>query len=278
MKRSRLTITLRDDVLKQIDRVIDGSEIRNRSHAIEYLLQKGLAGGVTRALILAGGYGLKLRPFTYEMPKAMLPVAGKPILEHIVDQCRGAGLRDLVVSIGPRGEKIREHFGDGSRFGVRITYIVQEGGEIGTAQALRQASVEIGNQAFLLYYGDVLADINLGDFIDFHLATKAMATMALTSVATSSDWGVVSLRGTRIIDFAEKPKKSHTHSQLINAGIYVLQPEIFTFISSKDGKLEQDVLPKLAHEGQLYGYPFEGRWYDVGDPEIYEQAIKQWRK
>jgi NDP-sugar pyrophosphorylase family protein len=228
-------------------------------------------------LILAGGYGLKLRPFTYEMPKAMLPVGGKPILEHIIDQLRHNDIRDIIVSIGPNGEKIREHFGDGSRFGVRVAYIVQEEGEMGTAQAVLQAKSQIGNQPFLLYYGDVLADIAIRDFIDFHIANKSLATMALTSLAQSSDWGVVSLRGMKIIDFSEKPKQAQTHSQVINAGIYLFQPEIFSLIDKQDQKLEQDVLPKLLPDGQLNGYVFEGRWYDVGNTEIYEQAIKEWR-
>ncbi|MBI4415328.1 MAG: NTP transferase domain-containing protein [Candidatus Kerfeldbacteria bacterium] len=276
MSRHRLTITLRSDILKQVDRLVDGAKIRNRSHAIEVLLQKGVSRGVSRALILAGGQGLKLRPFTYELPKAMLPVAGKPLLEHTIALCRKHELRDLVISIGHLGEKIREHFGDGSRFGVRITYLVQEGGESGTAQLVHAARNELGDAPFLLYYGDVLADLNLTDLIDFHFSSQGVATLALTSVASTADWGVVSLHGARITSFTEKPGAAKTRSHVINAGVAVLQPEIFTTLTPKDGKLEADVFPRLAKEGKLFGYLFEGRWYDVGSPETYEAAVKEW--
>lgn len=277
MSRQRLTITLDRGVLKHLDRVVDGMKIRNRSHAIEYLLQKSFAPKVTRALILAGGKGLSMRPFTYEMPKCLLPVGGRPLLEHTIDLFRFYEIRDLFISIGFLGERIKDHFGNGSRFGVRIQYIDQHKAESGTTMPVKQARRYLTEGPFVLYYGDVLADINLRDLIDFHRRNKSLATMALTSVAKSSEWGVVALQGAKILNFAEKPIGTKVFSHLINAGIYVLEQEVFNYISDQDKKLEDAVISKLAKDGKLYGYAFEGKWFDVGTPEIYERALKEWK-
>lgn len=279
MRRKRLTITLREDTIKAVDAVIDGSSIRNRSHAIEYLLQKTFTPRVDQALILAGGKGINLRPYTYEMPKCMLPVTGKPVLEHVIECMRENDIRDLVISIGYLGEKIKEYFGDGSKFGVKIKYIVQGNSEKGTAQPVKQAEKLLDSQKpFILYYGDVLAEINLKDFIDYHLVNESFATMALTSVAQSSKWGMVALHGAKIIRFSEKPEIAKTFSHLINAGIYIFDSKIFNYISANDKKLEEDVIPRLAKEKNLFGYAFEGKWFDIGDLEIYEKAVKEWKK
>ncbi|TSC76424.1 MAG: Nucleotidyl transferase [Parcubacteria group bacterium Gr01-1014_31] len=278
MSRLRLTITMKNELVKQLDKFIDGSRIRNRSHAIEYLLTKSLGPGISRALILAGGRGQALRPFTYELPKGLLPVAGKPLLEHSVALLRQYGIRDLVISIGSLGAKIKEHFGDGSKFGVAIRYLDQGDAESGTAQPVRQARKFFGNEPFLCYYGDVLAEIDLGDLAEFHLSHKGIATVALTSVAKSSDWGVVALHGSKILRFQEKPAMGQTLSHVINAGVCVFDPAIFEVITPKDKSLESDVFPKLAATGRFFGFPFEGKWFDVGTPEIYEQAVKEWGK
>lgn len=278
MSRLRLTITLKNELVKQLDKFIDGSRIRNRSHAIEYLLTKSLGPGISRALILAGGRGQRLQPFTYELPKGLLPVGGKPLLEHSVALLRRYGIRDLLISVGSLGGKIKEHFGDGSKFDVTIRYLEQGDAESGTAQPVRQAKKFFGNEPFLCYYGDVLADIDLADLAEFHLSHKGIATVALTSVANASDWGVVALHGSKILRFLEKPTSEQTTSHVINAGIFVFNPEIFSVIAAKDASLEADVFPKLAATGRFYGYPFEGKWFDVGTPEIYEQAVKEWGK
>src|SRR3989338_9800009 len=221
MRRTRLTITLREDTIKEVDKIIDGSSIRSRSHAIEYVLQKNFIPKVREALILAGGKGLHLSPYTYEMPKCMLPVSGKPVLEHVIELFRKNEIRDLVISIGYLGDKIKEYFGDGNKFGVRIKYIQQAGPERGTAPPVRQAQKYMSSGSpFILYYGDVLADVDLRDLIDFHTINKSFATMALTSVAQSSKWGMVALHGTKIIKFSEKPDADKTFSHLINARIY----------------------------------------------------------
>ena len=276
MERNRLTITLKNDVLKQLDEYIDGARIRNRSHAIEYVLSKYFAPKIRHAVILAGGKGLKMRPFTYEMPKAMIPVAGRPVLEHIIENLRRYDVRDLIISVGHKGSKIKQYFGDGSKLGVKITYLDQGKAEVGTAAPILQAKKIIGDNSFLVYYSDVLAKIDLDDMIDFHLSTSGLMTMALTSVTKPSDWGVVRLQGGKVFSYLEKPDERKDLSHVINAGIYIFEPKIFDYLQ-KAKRLEKDVFPKLVEQRKLFGYMFAGLWFDVGNPEVYEQAVKNWK-
>ena len=126
MGKERLTITLDKGLLKKVDDAIDGSKIRNRSHAIEFLLSSVLVPKQTKVLILAGGEGVKFRPLTYELPKALVPVLGKPLLEYTLESLRSHGLTEIYISIGHLGNKIREYFGDGGRLGLKITYLEQD--------------------------------------------------------------------------------------------------------------------------------------------------------
>ncbi len=275
MTRLRLCITLKKDLLKKIDSLVDGFKLRTRSHAIEYLLSQAVPSKITKALVLTGGKGVKMRPFTYELPKAMLPVKGRPILDHAFELLRNAGIRDVILLVGPKGDKMRSHFGDGSHYGVNISYL-EEGKPSGTAIPISKAKGLL-NEPFLLIYGDVLAKINLREMIDFHEENKPLVTMAVTSAEKPGDWGVVNLRGNKIISFAEKPKRPGL-SNLVNAGIFVVEPEITNYIPAKKfSRLENDVFPRLIKEGKMAGYIFEGKWLDVGTPKTYEKAIKEWK-
>ncbi|HHQ44666.1 MAG TPA: hypothetical protein ENN13_00835 [Candidatus Altiarchaeales archaeon] len=273
--RERLTITLRRDFTDTIDEMVDGVKVRNRSHAIELLLEKALnAKRVKTALILAGGKGTRMRPFTYEMPKPMIPVKGKPLVQHIIELCRKHDIRDIILSVGYLGNKIQEHFGDGSHLGVKITYIFEED-ELGTAGPLNLAKKYL-NGPFLMFNGDVLSNIDLGDLIRFHESQDALATIALTQVEDPSAFGVVRLQGERILAFDEKPKGKDA-SRLINAGVYMLDPKVLDYVPKGKAMMERDVFPKLAQEGRLYGYHFAGQWFDTGTPAAYEKAIKEWK-
>ena len=273
--RERLTITLRSDLLHELDGKVDGIKIRNRSHAIEIMIAKVLkAKRVKKAVILAGGKGMRMRPFTYEMPKPMIPVKGKPLIQHIIELCRKYEIREIILSTGYLGEKIREHFGDGSHLGVEITY-VEEKAEMGTAGPLLLAKEHL-DTPFLMFNGDVLANIDLSDLASFHNDQKGYATIALTQVEDTSSFGVVRLMGNKVVGFIEKPQEGVEESRLINAGVYVFEPEILKYIPAGKSMLEKDVFPKLSDEGKLFGYPFDGQWFDTGTPEAYEKAIKNW--
>lgn len=276
MDRERLTITLKRDLLKKLDDFIDGSEIRNRSHAIEHLLSHSLLPKIEKALILAGGVGVKMRPLTYEMPKSLIPVHGIPITEYTITLLRDFDIRNIVFAISHLGTKIKEHFDDGSKYGVRISYS-EEKKALGTGGALRLARPLL-KERFLVIHGDILVSIDLNEFLNFHESHQGLATMALSTVVDPSDYGTVKLRGGKVLDFIEKPKKGKQVSQLINAGIYIFEPEIFQFIPKSGLSLLEDVFPKLARQGKLFGFPFEGDWFDVSTPSEYEQALKNWKR
>lgn len=275
MDRERLTITLKKSILAKVDGFIDGTKIRNRSHAIENLITQSMSPKVSQAVVLAGGKGMHMRPFTYEMPKGLFPVGGKPVLEYAVELLRENDIRDVVFSIGHLGEKIKDHFGDGKKFGVKISYVWEEK-ETGTGGALALAKEHINADAFLVVYGDNLIDINLSDLIVFHNDQDVVATIALTSVIDPSAFGEVILHGTKITQFIEKPKKGSQKSQLINCGLYVFEKEIFDFIPKVGYSLLEDIFPKLAMEKKMAGFLFEGRWVGLETPASYEKAIREW--
>jgi NDP-sugar pyrophosphorylase family protein len=275
MDRQRLTITLGDDTLSKVDTFIDGTRIRNRSHAIEYLIQKTLIPKVSQAVILTGGKGLNMRPFTFEMPKGLLPVGGKPILEHVLELLRKYEIRDVIFSTGHLGDKIKDHFGEGKKFGVKISY-VQENEPAGTAGALTFVKKHIVGDTFIVFHGDILIDINLSDLITFHKEQGTLGTIALTSVADPSKFGEVILHGSRITQFVEKRKNGTVASQLINCGVYVFEKAIFDYIPTSGFSLLEDIFPKLAASKELSGFIFAGKWVDVGTPISYEKAIKEW--
>jgi len=277
MERKRLTITLKNSLLRRVDETVDGAKIRNRSHAIEFLLSHALPPQIKKAFILAGGEGVKMRPFTYEMPKPMIPFRGKPLLEHTIEFLRKHGIKDYLINIDYLGEKIEKHFGDGSSLGVKITY-VKEAKPSGTAGPLLEAKRFL-KEPFILIYSDILIDIDLYDFINFHTSHDGLVTIGLTSVKEPEEFGVAELKGPKIVEFSEKPKVSKTLSHLVNAGIYIMKPEIMKYIpkSRPPLSLEKLVLPKLAKEGNLFGYPFSGQWFDISTPNAYEKALRAWK-
>lgn len=277
MPKTRLTITLDETILKRVDQAVDGAKIRNRSHAIEFLLTSCLVPKTTKVLILAGGEGVKFRPLTYELPKSLIPVKGKPLLEHTLEILEGLGLREVYVSLGHLGKKIKDYFGDGRRNGMQITYLQQSGIKRGTAQPLLEAKKYFSDSPFLVIYGDVLTKLNFLDLLDFHNSHRGAATMALASVEKPSMWGVATIQGNGIVDFIEKPKVK-TKSHLVNAGVYVLNPEVFKYIAPDSIRLEKDLFPRLAQEGKLAAYPFDSAWYDVSTPEVYGEVLRDWGK
>lgn len=262
-KRERLTITLKKEVLKNLDKHIDGSRIRNRSHAVEYILGKYFEPKIRKALILTGGKISK----SDSMPKAMTIINSRPVLENTIENLRRNDIREIIISIGHLGDTIKNYFKDGSKFGVKIKYIEQKE-ESGTASPILEAKQYLLNEPFLVYYGDVLSDIDLLDMADFHLAGGMIATMAITSVKEPSNWGVARMKGSRLYSYLEKPDYRKDMSHLINAGIYIFEPEIFKYLNENTKWLEKEVIPKLIEANAINGYLFNSEWHDVGNPEI----------
>lgn len=274
--KERLSVTLDKALIKEVDSKVNGYKIKNRSHAIELLLMQALRAHVPRkAVILAGGKGTRLRPITYEIPKALIPVQGKTITEHLLDLFKKYGIKEVVIAIGYMKEKIKDYLGDGSKFGVNITY-VEEKKPLGTAGPIKAAK-RILTETFVASNGDELKNIDIPEMYKVHRENEALATVALTTVEDPSAYGVAKLDGSKILEFVEKPKREEAPSNLINAGFYILEPKIIDYIPNGFAMLERDVFPKLAKMGKLFGYPFSGQWYDTGSFERYEKALREWK-
>ena len=272
--KERITITLDENLIKQIDKRIDGLDIKNRSQEIENLLSESLGTNIPRkAVLLVGGKGTRLKPLTDKTPKALLEVHKKAVTEHIFDLLKKHGIRDIVLCVGHLKDRIKDYFGDGSNFGVNIIY-VEEDEPLGTAGPLKLAKKYLKG-SFIVSNGDELKNINIPRMFRLHKRKDALATIALTTVEDPSHYGVARLDGSRIIEFVEKP--SHPPSNLINAGFYILEPEVIDMIPDGFSMLEKDVFPKLAKLGRLRGFPFAGQWFDIGTIERYKLAEKQWK-
>ena len=183
-----------------------------------------------KAVIMAGGEGTRLRPLTSNQPKPMMPVANRPMMEHVVELLKKHGFQDIVVTVAYQANAIRTYFGDGSEFGVRMVYATEEN-PLGTAGSVRNAMDELA-EPFLVISGDVVTDIDLGAIVDFHAEKKALATIGLKSMDNPLEFGIVITREDGSIErFLEKPTWGQVFSDTINTGIYVLQPEIFDYIT-----------------------------------------------
>lgn len=226
-----------------------------------------------KAVIMAGGEGTRLRPLTSNAPKPMLPIANRPMMEHIVGLLRRHGFDDIVVTVAFLAQAIQNYFGDGSEFGVRISYAA-EPTPLGTAGSVRNASAHL-DERFLVISGDVLTDIDLGKLVDFHDQRGALATIGLASVGNPLDFGIVITREDGTIErFLEKPTWGQVFSDTINTGIYVLDPAIFDVIDTgRAVDFSGEVFPRLLEDGApLYGCVGEGYWEDVGTLDAYLSA------
>ena len=227
-----------------------------------------------KAIILSGGLGTRLRPLTYEIPKALIPVQGKTLTEHVIDVLKKLEINEIILSIGYLSEKIEEYFGDGSKFNLNISYAIEKQA-MGTAGPLMLLPKI--NETFVMVNGDNLFNLDFKKMLQLHKKNKATATIALTKVEDPSHFGVAKLQEDKILEFIEKPKKEEAPSNWINSGYYILEPEVFDIAKEKDfAMMEKDIFPKLAKDGKLFGYRDNGQWFDTGTFESYERVKKEW--
>ena len=226
-----------------------------------------------KAVVMAGGEGSRLRPLTIMRPKPMVPIVGRPVMEHILNLLKGHGITDVVVTVQYLASAIEDYFGDGSAFGMRIDYSREEV-PLGTAGSVKNAE-ELLTEPFLVISGDALTDFNLSDIIKFHNARRAMATLTLAHVANPLEFGVIITDDQqRIRQFLEKPSWGEVFSDTINTGIYVLDPKIFGYFDkNKVFDFSQDLFPMMLEKGDpLFGYTAQGYWCDVGNLAEYMKA------
>ena len=275
--KEKISITLDENMIKDIDSFIDGTKIKNRSHAIEVLLSRTLGHNRPKvAIFLLGGEGTRFRPITYELPKALLPIQGKTVPEHLFELFKKYGIKKFIFSLGYKAEKIKEYFGNGSKWNVEIHYVIEDK-PMGSAGAIKLARKHVGEGPFIVTNGDELKDIDIEHMFDFHKENKAKITVALTTVNDPSHYGVAAMKGNNIMKFVEKPKKDEAPSNLINSGLSIWESSVLDKIPEGFSMYEKDVFPKYAEKGELYGYVFGGQWFDTGTPERYEKAIKEWK-
>jgi mannose-1-phosphate guanylyltransferase/phosphomannomutase len=226
-----------------------------------------------RAVVMAGGEGTRLRPLTSNQPKPMVPVVGKPCMEHILELLREHGFEDVIVTVAFLPQAIRSYFGDGESLALKVEYSVEES-PLGTAGSVRLACNKL-DDTFLVISGDALCDFDLTKLIEFHRKREAAVTIGLKSVANPLEFGIVVTDDEgRVERFLEKPSWSQVFSDTINTGVYVLEPEVLRHIpTDRPYDFSKELFPLLLEMGRpIYGLAMDGYWQDVGDLDQYRQA------
>ncbi|HJW84783.1 MAG TPA: nucleotidyltransferase family protein [Anaerolineae bacterium] len=226
-----------------------------------------------KALVLAAGKDTRLGPLTNHVPKAMLPVGGRPLLEHIIELLRRHGITEIAVNLHHKPDAILRHFGSGEAWGVHLRYSY-EASLLGSAGTALRHLAWIYPDPFLVYYGDVYSDMNLTELIEHHRAGQAAATMAVTRVDDPTHRGIVEFDADqRVRRFVEKPPADQVFSRWSNSGICVLNPEVLHFVSDIPSDFGQDVFPRLLEAGvHIQAYPITGTLIDIGTPENLQRA------
>mgnify|MGYP000579576244 CR=1 FL=1 len=226
-----------------------------------------------KAVIMSGGFGTRLRPLTCNIPKPMVPMVNKPMMEHIVNLLKKHGITEILATLFYQSDIITSYFGDGENFGVKMNYKKAEA-DYGTAGSVRNAA-EFLDKRFIIISGDVLTDFDLTKAIAFHEEKKAKATIVLTRAKNPLQFGVVITNNEgKITRFLEKPSWGEVFSDTINTGIYIMEPEILQLIPyQKDFDFSKNLFPHLLEKNMgLYGYVAEGYWRDIGNLNEYQEA------
>jgi mannose-1-phosphate guanylyltransferase / phosphomannomutase len=226
-----------------------------------------------KAVVMAGGEGTRLRPLTSNQPKPMVPIVGKPCMEHILELLKQHGLDAVIVTVAFMPQAIRSYFGGGDSLGMSIEYSVEES-PLGTAGSVRLASDRL-EETFLVISGDALCDVDLTDLIRFHREKESAVTIGLKSVENPLEFGIVVTDDEGKVErFLEKPSWSQVFSDTINTGIYVLEPEVLRHIpTDRPFDFSKELFPLLLEMGRpMYGYVFEDYWQDIGNLDQFRQA------
>lgn len=244
--------------------VLDG-----RGRIVNIVLHSNVAKdplGSLQAVLMAGGFGKRLLPLTEDIPKPMLPVGDRPLLERIVDQLREVGIRDMTVTTHYLPEKITEHFGDGSDFGVNMKYITEDR-PLGTAGSL--GMMERPEGTMLVMNGDVLTKVDLGAMMKFHREHEATMTVAIRQFDIQVPFGVLECEGARVTGIEEKP----IVSMFVNSGIYMMEPDVYDYIPKEERLDMPDLIERLLAAGRtVVSFPVFEYWLDVGRAADYEKA------
>jgi NDP-sugar pyrophosphorylase family protein len=221
-----------------------------------------------QAVIMAGGYGMRMRPLTEELPKPMLPVGDRPLMELIISQLRRTGIRRVNIATHYLSDKIKDHFGDGQDFGIELSYVTEDR-PLGTAGAL--GLLEPTENPLLIINGDILTRVNFKAMLDFHRENKAALTVAVRKYDMNVPYGVIESEGALVRALVEKPLLNF----LVNAGIYLLEPAVHRYIPNNRHLNMTDLIQRLIDDGQaVASFPIMEYWLDIGNDVDYAQAQK----
>lgn len=237
------------------------------------MFQKNSKTHMKKAVLMAGGFGTRLRPLTMTIPKPMVPIVNIPIMEHVINLLKRYRIKEIVTLLYFQPDVITEYFKDGSKFDVDIKYVLATA-DYGTAGAVKNAYQYL-NERFIVISGDVLTDFNLEEAIDFHLSKNSLATILLTRVNVPLQYGIVITdKEGRIVRFLEKPSWGEVFSDTINTGIYILEPEVLELIPyQSEFDFSKDLFPiMLRNKMPLYGFIADGYWKDIGNLEEYQNG------
>ncbi|MFH1398607.1 MAG: nucleotidyltransferase family protein [Candidatus Woesearchaeota archaeon] len=229
---------------------------------------------LTKAVILAGGLGTRLRPLTDATPKPLLLIRNKPIIQHAVENFKKYNILDIVLAISYKAEQIMAYFGDGSEFGVKITYSIEKE-LMGTGGALRYALQDY-KKRLLAINGDNLADFNYHQMLQVHLENQAKITIALYPVQDVTKFGIAELKGARIVRFIEKPTVEEAPTNLNNAGAYIIEPGVLEMLPKGKCSIERDCFENQAAQGGVYAYIHKGQWFPTDDLGKFNKAREEY--
>ena len=227
-----------------------------------------------KAVVMAGGFGTRIQPLTHSRPKPMLPIINRPMMEQTMLNLRDLGISEFIVLLYFKPEVIQNYFGDGSDFGMKITYVIPDD-DYGTAGAVKLAQEHIGDDNFIIISGDLVTDFDFQKIFDYHREKESKLTITLTSVENPLEFGVVIANENGTIEkFLEKPSWGEVFSDTINTGIYIIEPEILNYIPKGENfDFAKDLFPLLMKEGvELIAGHANGYWRDVGNPDSYREV------
>src|ERR671917_402002 len=227
-----------------------------------------------QAVVLVGGQGTRLRPITYDIPKALVPLRNRPFIGYMLDFLRGSGLDGAVLSLGYLPDPIQEYLGDKQELdGFSVDYAV-ENKTLGTAGGIKNAERYLDGDTFVVVNGDVLTGMDLRKAIELHKASDALATITLTSVEDPTAYGLVEVDHDMVVRrFIEKPAADEVTTNLVNAGVYVLEPEVLAMIpTGQEVSIEREIFPELQARGRMRAYVSSAYWRDIGTPRSYLAA------
>ena len=228
-----------------------------------------MSRGETKAVLLAAGKGSRLRPLTDAIPKVMVPISGKPLLEHHVEHLAIAGIKEIIINLHYLPDRITSHFGDGKKWGVRIRYSF-EPEILGTAGAVKKLEAELRGCPFLVVYGDNYLEMDFPGFIEASAASEGVGTIAVFEKADVNGSGILEMgRGDKVVRFKEKPAPDEVFSHWVSAGLFYFRPAIFEYIPSGYSDFGLDVIPSLlSKRRRLYAYRLSGGVWAIDDLDL----------